>query len=87
MISLKPFKSFNGGNSLDAIFDLEPPLAYPQQNQPQSPGRRSLQNSDRRKNWAFSYLNDLSDQPSMDDFDGHSKNGPVRQGRRPAFTG
>ncbi len=73
---LKPFKSFNGGNSLDAIFDLEPPLAYPQQNQAQSPGRRSLQNSDRRKNWAFSYLNDLSDQPSMDDLMGIQKTDP-----------
>jgi len=73
---LKPFRSFKGGNSLDAIFDLDPPLAYPQQNQPQSPGRRSLQNSDRRKNWAFSYLNDLSDQPSMDDLSGVRKTDP-----------
>ena len=72
---LKPFKSINTGNSLDAIFDLSQPLQVPQPNQSRPLSKHALDQIDRRKNWAFTDLNDLTDPSSLDGVLGNRKLG------------
>lgn len=65
---VKPYEFLKRKNSLDSMFDLPMPSNLPQTAPARPLSRRALEELDRRRNWAFSDLNELYDQPSLDDF-------------------
>jgi hypothetical protein len=72
---LKSFRSVKGGSSLDDIFNLNELPSMPQPNQPRPLSKRALEELDRRKNWAFTDLNDLNSPNAMDGVPGLGKSG------------
>lgn len=70
---VRPYEFLKKRDSLESMFDLPMPGNLPQPATARPLSRRAIEELDRRRNWAFSDLNELYGEPFLDDFLGTRK--------------